>query len=102
MPDRLAPPVRARSRVSAWPAIVGLQLHPALLDAVGAEKRRHTELILDHILPIGRKSRGLRNDGFRAGTLFPTDYERVAFDRARPEPDQMTCARRRAAGTPLA
>ncbi len=55
-----------------------LATDPALLDRVAPEERRRAELILAGLMPIGRKSRGLRTDAFWAGTPSPTAYERIA------------------------
>lgn len=54
-----------------------LATDPALLDRVGPEERRRALLILDGLMPIGRKVDGLRTDGFWAGTPSPTAYERI-------------------------
>lgn len=55
-----------------------LATDPALLSRVDPEERRRANLILDGLLPIGRKSDGLRTDAFWAGTPSPTAYEEIA------------------------
>jgi len=52
-----------------------LATDPALLWRVDAEERRRAELILDGLMPIGRKVDGLRNDAFWSGTPSSTAYE---------------------------
>lgn len=54
-----------------------LATEPALLDTVSAEERLRARTILEQILPVTRKARGLRTDGFWAGTPSPTAYERI-------------------------
>ncbi|SHH33402.1 alpha/beta fold hydrolase [Marivita hallyeonensis] len=51
---------------------------PALLDAVSRQEQRRARTILDQIFPISRKTHGMRNDGFWAGTPSPTAYEDIA------------------------
>lgn len=54
-----------------------LATDPALLDRVRVQERRRAHLILDGLMPISRKTDGLRNDGHWAGTPSPTAYERI-------------------------
>ncbi len=54
-----------------------LATDPALLERVPEAERLRAHAILDQIFPISRKARGLRTDGFWAGTPSPTDYERI-------------------------
>ncbi len=55
-----------------------LATDPALLSQVAAAERRRAELILEGLMPIGRKTDGLRTDAFWAGTPSPTAYEEIA------------------------
>lgn len=55
-----------------------LATDPALLEQVDPEEQRRAELILDGLMPIRRKTEGLRTDGFWAGTPSLTAYERIA------------------------
>lgn len=55
-----------------------LATDPALLDRVDARERRRAELILDGLMPISRKTAGLRNDAHWAGTPSPTVYQDIA------------------------
>lgn len=54
-----------------------LATDPALLERVEPAERRRAELILDGLMPIGRKAAGLRTDAFWAGTPSPTAYNRI-------------------------
>ena len=54
-----------------------LATDPALLDQVSAEERARAQTILAQIFPIAPKTRGLRNDGFWAGTPTTTAYDRI-------------------------
>ena len=54
-----------------------LATDPALLDRVEPDERRRAELILKGLMPISRKSEGLRTDAFWAGTPSPTAYEGI-------------------------
>ncbi len=54
-----------------------LATDPALLDRVAPEEKRRAELILAGLMPISRKSDGLRTDAFWAGAPSPTAYERI-------------------------
>ena len=55
-----------------------LATDPALLDRVGPAERERAETILAQLLPISRKTEGLRNDGQRAGTPSPTAWGDIA------------------------
>jgi pimeloyl-ACP methyl ester carboxylesterase len=55
-----------------------LATDPALLPQVSAEERRRAELIREGLMPITRKTRGLRNDGFWAGAPSATRFEDIA------------------------
>ncbi len=55
-----------------------LATDPALLERVAPEEKRRAGLILAGLMPISRKSDGLRTDAFWAGTPSPTAYERIA------------------------
>lgn len=55
-----------------------LATDPALLDRVDPAERARAETILAQILPIGRKTGGLRNDGQQAGTPSPTAWNDIA------------------------
>ncbi len=55
-----------------------LATDPALLDRVAPEEKRRAALILAGLMPIGRKSDGLRTDAFWAGAPSPTAYGRIA------------------------
>lgn len=55
-----------------------LAIDPALLDRVPPEERRRAELVRAGLMPIGLKTRGLRNDGFWAGTPTTTRFEEIA------------------------
>lgn len=54
-----------------------LATDPALLERVPEAERLRAHALLDQIFPISRKARGLRTDGFWAGTPSPTDYKRI-------------------------
>jgi pimeloyl-ACP methyl ester carboxylesterase len=54
-----------------------LATDPALLDTVSSAEQVRARTILEQIFPVSRKTDGLRNDGFRAGTPSPTAYERI-------------------------
>lgn len=55
-----------------------LATEPALLSRVAPEEQRRAELILEGLMPISRKTDGLRTDGFWAGTPSPTTYGDIA------------------------
>ncbi len=54
-----------------------LATDPALLARVSADEKRRAGLILDGLMPIGRKIDGLRPDGFQAGTPSSTSFEDI-------------------------
>lgn len=54
-----------------------LATDPALLARVSPDERRRANLILEGLMPISRKSHGLRTDGFWAGTPSPTPFDRI-------------------------
>ena len=54
-----------------------LATDPALLDRVPEAERQRAMMILNQIFPISRKVRGLRTDGFWAGTPTFTAYDRI-------------------------
>ena len=54
-----------------------LATDPALLEKVSADEKRRAELILASLMPIGRKTEGMRADGFWAGTPSPTAYANI-------------------------
>jgi 2-hydroxy-6-oxonona-2,4-dienedioate hydrolase len=54
-----------------------LATDPGLLAKVSPEERRRAELIREGLMPISRKSDGLRADGFWAGTPASTEFERI-------------------------
>ncbi len=51
-----------------------LATDPALLIRVSPEERRRADLIREGLMPIGRKTDGLRADGFQAGTPAQTAF----------------------------
>ena len=51
----------------------------ALLAKVSPEERRRADLIREGLMPISRKTDGLRTDGFWAGTPASTAFERIAL-----------------------
>jgi pimeloyl-ACP methyl ester carboxylesterase len=55
-----------------------LATNPALLPKVSAEERRRAGLIREGLMPVTRKTRGLRNDGFWAGAPSVTRFEDIA------------------------
>jgi 2-hydroxy-6-oxonona-2,4-dienedioate hydrolase len=55
-----------------------LATDPALLTKVSPEERRRADRIREGLMPISRKTDGLRTDGFWAGTPAPTAFERIA------------------------
>jgi pimeloyl-ACP methyl ester carboxylesterase len=55
-----------------------LATDPALLDRVAPAERERAETILAQLLPISRKTEGLRNDGQQAGTPSPTAWNDIA------------------------
>ncbi len=55
-----------------------LATDPALLDRISSEERRRADLIREGLMPISRKTDGLRNDGFWAGTPTLTAFESIA------------------------
>ncbi|WP_104017967.1 alpha/beta fold hydrolase [Roseovarius nitratireducens] len=54
-----------------------LATDPALLSRVSPEEQRRASLILDGLLPISRKTDGLRTDGVWAGTPSLTAYQDI-------------------------
>lgn len=54
-----------------------LATDPALLARVPREEQRRAALIREGLMPITRKTSGLRNDGFWAGTPTRTAFERI-------------------------
>ncbi|MBS9405274.1 alpha/beta hydrolase [Halomonas sp. TRM85114] len=54
-----------------------LATDPALLAHVSAEERQRADLIRDGLMPISRKTDGLRNDGYWTGTPAQTAFERI-------------------------
>jgi 2-hydroxy-6-oxonona-2,4-dienedioate hydrolase len=54
-----------------------LATDPAHLERVEPAERRRAELILDGLMPIGRKADGLQTDAFWAGTPSPTAHDRI-------------------------
>jgi pimeloyl-ACP methyl ester carboxylesterase len=54
-----------------------LATDPALLARVSSEERRRADLIREGLMPISRKTDGLRSDGFWAGTPASTAFERI-------------------------
>lgn len=55
-----------------------LATDPNLLARVSTEERRRADLIRQGLMPISRKTDGLRNDGFWAGAPTVTAFERIA------------------------
>lgn len=55
-----------------------LATDPALLDRVSPDERRRADLIRDALMPISRKTDGLRNDGYWAGAPTQTAFENIA------------------------
>lgn len=55
-----------------------LATHPALLVRVAPEERRRADLIRKGLMPISRKTLGLRNDGVWARTPTSTAFEDIA------------------------
>lgn len=55
-----------------------LATDPALLDRVSPQERRRAELIRAGLMPISRRTDGLRNDGHWAGTPTGTAFEDIA------------------------
>ncbi|WP_170168838.1 alpha/beta fold hydrolase [Rhodovulum iodosum] len=55
-----------------------LATDPALLDRVSPDERRRADLIRAGLMPISRKTDGLRNDGHWAGTRTETAFESIA------------------------
>ncbi len=55
-----------------------LATDPALLDRVDPTERRRAEAMLTRIMPIARKTDGLRNDAFWAGAPTRMAWERIA------------------------
>jgi pimeloyl-ACP methyl ester carboxylesterase len=55
-----------------------LATDPALLTRVSPEEQRRADLIREGLMPISRKTDGLRNDGFWAGTPTSTAFENIA------------------------
>lgn len=51
-----------------------LATDPSLLASVSSEERRRAELIRKGLMPISRKTEGLRSDGFWAGTPTSTAF----------------------------
>lgn len=54
-----------------------LATDPALLDRVSSDERRRADLIRDGLMPISRKTDGLRNDGYWAGAPTQTAFENI-------------------------
>jgi pimeloyl-ACP methyl ester carboxylesterase len=54
-----------------------LATDPALLDRVSPDERRRAHLIREGLMPISRKSEGLRNDGYWAGAPTQTAFENI-------------------------
>ena len=54
-----------------------LATDPALLDRVSPEERRRADLIREGLMPISRKTDGLRNDGYWAGAPTQTAFEGI-------------------------
>jgi pimeloyl-ACP methyl ester carboxylesterase len=54
-----------------------LATDPALLPRVSEAERRRAALILEGLMPIGRKARGLAADGHWAGQPSTTDWEGI-------------------------
>ncbi len=54
-----------------------LATDPALLDTVDPRERARAYRILDELLPVSRRSRGLLNDARLAGAPHPVDYRRI-------------------------
>lgn len=54
-----------------------LATDPALLAQVAPDEQRRAALILDGLMPISRKARGLRTDAFWAGAPSPTAHDRI-------------------------
>ncbi|PWK58956.1 alpha/beta fold hydrolase [Silicimonas algicola] len=55
-----------------------LATDPALLDRASPEERRRADLIREGLMPISRKTDGLRNDGFWAGAPTLSAFESIA------------------------
>lgn len=55
-----------------------LATDPTLLDQVSQDERRRADLIRESLMPISRKTDGLRNDGYWAGALTTTAFERIS------------------------
>ncbi len=55
-----------------------LATDPALLDRVSPEERRRADLIREGLMPISRKTDGLRNDGYWASAPALTAFESIA------------------------
>ncbi len=55
-----------------------LATEPALLTRVSPEERRRAARIRHGLMPISRKTAGLRNDGFWSGAPSRTAFERIA------------------------
>ena len=55
-----------------------LATDPALLDNISPEERRRADLIREGLMPVSRKSDGMRNDGLWAGTPTLTAFENIA------------------------
>lgn len=55
-----------------------LATDPALLDRISPQERRRADLIREGLMPISRKTDGLRNDGFWAGTPTLTPFASIA------------------------
>jgi len=54
-----------------------LATDPALLDRVSPDERRRADLIREGLMPISRKTEGLRNDGYWAGAPTQTAFENI-------------------------
>lgn len=55
-----------------------LATDPALLDTVAPEERARAYRVLDELMPVNRRARGLMNDAKLAGSPHPVDYRRIA------------------------
>lgn len=68
------------ARRTAPKQLVGtlLATDPALLDTVGAGEQARAYRILDEMLPVSARTRGLLNDAKLAGAPHAVDYRRIA------------------------
>ncbi len=58
-----------------------LATDPALLDRVSPDERSRADLIREGLMPISRKTDGLRNDGYWAGTPTQTAFDQALCDQ---------------------